>query len=74
MSPYPGWTRPSRCRRGATSSRSTTLTTSRIDDFIKALRVNASIEGPNALCANGVTETGTTPRDDAAGHAELVNP
>jgi hypothetical protein len=36
---------------------------SRIDEFIKALRVNASIEGPNASCSSGITATGTTPRD-----------
>ncbi|MEH0938831.1 DUF3105 domain-containing protein [Micromonospora psammae] len=35
----------------------------RIDEFIKALRVNASIEGPTALCNQGITATGTTPRD-----------
>jgi hypothetical protein len=34
----------------------------RIDEFIKALRVNASIEGPTALCDNGVSATGTTPQ------------
>lgn len=36
---------------------------SRIDDFIKTLKVNASVEGPTALCAQGVTATGTTPRE-----------
>ncbi|MFI7573621.1 DUF3105 domain-containing protein [Micromonospora sp. NPDC049497] len=35
----------------------------RIDDFIKTLKVNASIEGPTALCNQGVTATGTTPRE-----------
>ncbi|RKN41957.1 DUF3105 domain-containing protein [Micromonospora endolithica] len=35
---------------------------SRIDDFIKTLKVNASVEGPTALCNQGVTATGTTPR------------
>lgn len=35
----------------------------RIDEFIKALRVNASMEGPTALCSQGVTATGTTPRE-----------
>ena len=38
----------------------------RIDEFIKTLRVNASIEGPTALCDGGVTTTGTTPVDSAA--------
>ncbi|MEV7226728.1 MULTISPECIES: DUF3105 domain-containing protein [Polymorphospora] len=40
---------------------------SRIDDFIRALRINASIEGPNALCAQGITATGTTPRNIGGG-------
>ncbi|HEX2771591.1 MAG TPA: DUF3105 domain-containing protein [Micromonosporaceae bacterium] len=34
----------------------------RIDEFIKALRSNATIE-PGATCAQGITATGTTPRD-----------
>jgi hypothetical protein len=34
----------------------------RIDEFIKALRQNASIE-PGATCSEGITATGTTPRD-----------
>ncbi|HEX6968442.1 MAG TPA: DUF3105 domain-containing protein [Micromonosporaceae bacterium] len=38
----------------------------RIDEFIKALRSNASVE-PGASCAGGVTATGTTPRDLAGG-------
>ncbi len=33
----------------------------RIDDFIKVLRVNASIEGPTAACDGGVSTTGTAP-------------
>jgi hypothetical protein len=35
---------------------------SRIDDFIKALRTNASVE-PGAACSSGVTVTGDTPQD-----------
>jgi hypothetical protein len=34
----------------------------RIDDFISALRQNATME-PNAACSGGITATGTTPRD-----------
>lgn len=34
----------------------------RIDTFIKAARVNAAAE-PGATCSNGVTATGTTPRE-----------
>ncbi len=39
----------------------------RIDEFISALRVNASAEGPTAICSGGITATGTTPRDAPAG-------
>jgi len=38
----------------------------RIDEFIDALRVNASVE-PGASCSGGITATGTTPRDNVAG-------
>ena len=38
----------------------------RIDEFIKALRVNASIEGPTAACDGGVTATGSTPQSAGA--------
>jgi hypothetical protein len=34
----------------------------RIDEFIKALRSNATVE-PGATCSQGITATGTTPRD-----------
>jgi hypothetical protein len=34
----------------------------RIDEFIKSLRVNASIEGPTALCDRGVSATGSVPQ------------
>ena len=33
----------------------------RIDEFIKALRINASVE-PGATCSSGVTVTGDTPQ------------
>lgn len=39
-----------------------TVTDPRIDDFIKALRQNATME-PGAPCSEGITATGTTPRD-----------
>jgi len=35
----------------------------RIDEFIRALRINASVEGPTAACDGGITATGTTPQD-----------
>ncbi|MBF9133663.1 DUF3105 domain-containing protein [Plantactinospora sp. S1510] len=38
----------------------------RIDDFVAALRQNASME-PGAPCSGGITATGTTPRDNVQG-------
>jgi hypothetical protein len=38
----------------------------RIDEFIKDLRINASVEGPTAACDGGVTATGTTPQGTGA--------
>ena len=38
----------------------------RIDEFIRALRINASVEGPTAACDGGVTATGTTPQGTGA--------
>ena len=38
-----------------------TVDDTRIDDFIRALRVNASVE-PGATCSSGVTITGDTPQ------------
>jgi hypothetical protein len=40
-----------------------TVDDSRIDEFIRTLRVNASIEGPTAVCDGGITATGTVPQD-----------
>jgi len=34
----------------------------RVDEFIKALRQNATVE-PQAICSNGLTVTGSTPQD-----------
>jgi len=39
-----------------------TVDDSRIDDFIRALRTNATVE-PGATCSSGVTVTGNTPQD-----------
>ncbi|HEX5597656.1 MAG TPA: DUF3105 domain-containing protein [Micromonosporaceae bacterium] len=39
----------------------------RIDEFIKVLRVRASVE-PGATCARGITATGTAPRDLGDAH------
>lgn len=34
----------------------------RVNEFIRTLRVNASIEGPSARCDGGISTTGTTPQ------------
>lgn len=63
MSPYEGLDAPISLQAWGYQLKLDNADDSRIDDFIRALRVNASIEGPNALCEQGVTATGTTPRN-----------
>jgi hypothetical protein len=45
----------------------------RIDDFVGALRQNASME-PGAACSGGITATGTTPRDNVPGDQQQPVP
>ncbi|MGA3489349.1 DUF3105 domain-containing protein [Micromonosporaceae bacterium DT55] len=63
MSPFDGLDSPISLQAWGYQLKLDNADDSRIDDFIRALRVNASIEGPNALCEQGVTATGTTPRN-----------
>ncbi|HEY0700873.1 MAG TPA: DUF3105 domain-containing protein [Micromonospora sp.] len=63
MSPFPGLDKPISLQAWGYQLKVDNADDSRIDDFIKALRVNASIEGPTALCNNGITATGATPRE-----------
>ena len=63
MSPYEGLDAPISLQAWGYQLKLDNADDSRIDDFIRALRVNASIEGPNALCEQGVTATGTRPRN-----------
>jgi len=63
MSPYEGLDKPISLQAWGYQLKVDNANDGRIDDFIKALRVNASVEGPNATCSQGITETGTTPRD-----------
>lgn len=42
----------------------------RIDEFIRALRQNATVE-PGATCSGGITATGTTPRDIGAQEQQM---
>ncbi|WBB66694.1 DUF3105 domain-containing protein [Micromonospora sp. WMMD812] len=64
MSPFEGLDKPISLQAWGFQLKVDNADDSRIDDFIKTLRVNASIEGPTALCNQGITATGTTPRDD----------
>ncbi|MFC3501075.1 DUF3105 domain-containing protein [Micromonospora krabiensis] len=64
MSPFEGLDKPISLQAWGFQLKVDNADDSRIDEFIKTLRVNASIEGPTALCNQGVTATGTTPRDN----------
>ncbi|GHJ14535.1 MULTISPECIES: DUF3105 domain-containing protein [unclassified Micromonospora] len=64
LSPYEGLDKPISLQAWGFQLKVDNADDGRIDEFIKTLRVNASIEGPNALCDQGVTATGTTPRDN----------
>lgn len=63
MSPYENLDRPISLQAWGYQLKVDNADDGRIDSFIKALRVNASMEGPTANCGNGITVTGTTPRD-----------
>jgi hypothetical protein len=62
MSPFPGLTNAVSLQAWGYQLKVDTVDDPRIDEFIKALRVNASIEGPTALCDRGVSVTGATPQ------------
>ncbi|MGV9371633.1 DUF3105 domain-containing protein [Micromonospora tulbaghiae] len=64
LSPFEGLDKPISLQAWGYQLKVDNADDGRIDDFIKTLRVNASIEGPNALCDQGVTATGTAPRDN----------
>jgi hypothetical protein len=63
MSPYEGLDKPISLQAWGYQLKVDNADDKRIDDFIKALRVNASVEGPGISCAQGITATGTEPRD-----------
>ena len=63
MSPYEGLDKPISLQAWGYQLKVDNADDKRIDEFISALRVNASQEGPTALCSQGITATGTTPRD-----------
>jgi hypothetical protein len=64
MSPFPGLDKPISLQAWGYQLKVNNASDGRIDDFISALRQNASME-PGAVCSAGnyTTGTGTTPRD-----------
>ncbi|WBB79451.1 DUF3105 domain-containing protein [Micromonospora sp. WMMD882] len=63
LSPFEGLDKPISLQAWGFQLKVDNADDSRIDEFIKTLRINASIEGPNANCGQGITATGTTPRE-----------
>ncbi|SCL66522.1 Protein of unknown function [Micromonospora citrea] len=63
LSPFEGLDKPISLQAWGYQLKVDSADDGRIDEFIKTLRVNASVEGPNALCSGGITATGTAPRD-----------
>ncbi|MFI6822117.1 DUF3105 domain-containing protein [Micromonospora sp. NPDC050187] len=63
LSPFQGLDKPISLQAWGFQLKVDNADDSRIDEFIKTLRINASVEGPNANCGQGVTATGTAPRD-----------
>jgi Protein of unknown function (DUF3105) len=62
MSPYDGLDSKVSLQAWGYQLKVNNVNDGRIDDFIKALRKNATME-PAAGCSGGITATGTTPRD-----------
>jgi Protein of unknown function (DUF3105) len=62
MSPFEGLDVPISLQAWGYQLKVDNASDSRVDEFIKSLRVNASIE-PGAVCQGGITATGTTPRE-----------
>ena len=64
MSPFPGQDKPISLQAWGYQLKVSKASDSRIDEFIKALKQNASLE-PGTPCSSGniITETGATPRD-----------
>ncbi|GIF36416.1 DUF3105 domain-containing protein [Actinoplanes xinjiangensis] len=62
LSPFPGLSNAVSLQAWGYQLKVDSVDDPRIDEFIKSLRVNASIEGPTALCDRGVSVTGSTPQ------------
>jgi hypothetical protein len=63
MSPYEGLDAPVSLQAWGYQLKLQDVNDERVDELIKTMRVNASVEGPNANCSQGITATGTTPRN-----------
>jgi len=66
MSPYPNLDKPISLQAWGYQLKVDSADDKRVDEFIKALRTNASME-PGAACSGGITATGTEPRDIEGG-------
>jgi hypothetical protein len=62
MSPFPGLDTPISLQAWGYQLKVDNASDGRIDDFIGALRGNATVE-PGATCSSGITATGAEPRD-----------
>ncbi len=62
MSPFPGQDKPISLQAWGYQLKVDNAGDERIDEFIRALRLNATLE-PGVGCSGGVTATGTTPRE-----------
>ncbi|WFE30256.1 DUF3105 domain-containing protein [Solwaraspora sp. WMMD791] len=62
MSPYEGLESPISLQAWGYQLAVDDANDPRVDEFIRALRQNATVE-PQATCSGGITATGTTPRD-----------
>ncbi|GHJ05987.1 hypothetical protein TPA0907_03540 [Micromonospora humidisoli] len=71
LSPFEGLDKPISLQAWGYQLKVDNADDSRIDEFIKTLRVNASVEGPNANCGQGITATGTAPRDNVPQQQEM---
>jgi hypothetical protein len=69
MSPFPGLDSPISLQAWGYQLKVTDASDPRIDEFIRTLRVNATLEGPTALCdgPSSTTATGTTPQVPSGG-------
>lgn len=67
MSPYPGLEAPISLQAWGYQLQLADPNDSRLNDFVRAARVNASLEGPTAACSNGVNVTGSQPVNVSGG-------